>query len=253
MRRELLLPLVGGESPGPIVSLGVFAAAVQDLRYQITHPVSLSAPAGGSVTLPCSFTYPREIEPLRDVWGFTHPDYGGRIVLVGDPQGNRTASIRIDRLRESDASEYVCHVRVQKNDGTWEQWRRHVGTHLTGPGIPQGGERERELLPGTDPPHPGARRESQDFGLTPLANHKSHKQFPQTLQFPSIPPVPLVMGTNGYENQYPNKRKKVLPIPKDQAPDPGQYTSQILPTNHAVADPLESKIKRFIHKRKKHR
>uniref|UniRef100_A0A674J456 Immunoglobulin domain-containing protein n=1 Tax=Terrapene triunguis TaxID=2587831 RepID=A0A674J456_9SAUR len=129
MRRELLLPLVGGESPGPIVSLGVFAAAVQDLRYQITHPVSLSAPAGGSVTLPCSFTYPREIEPLRD--GFTHPDYGGRIVLVGDPQGNRTASIRIDRLRESDASEYVCHVRVQKNDGTWEQWRRHVGTHLT--------------------------------------------------------------------------------------------------------------------------
>ncbi|XP_026517518.1 paired immunoglobulin-like type 2 receptor beta, partial [Terrapene carolina triunguis] len=101
------------------------------------------------ITLPCAFTYPREIEPLRDVrvyWrrggfhgefiynypeGFTHPDYGGRIVLVGDPQGNRTASIRIDRLRESDASEYICHVRVQKNDGTWEQWCRHVGTHLT--------------------------------------------------------------------------------------------------------------------------
>ncbi|XP_026517587.1 paired immunoglobulin-like type 2 receptor alpha, partial [Terrapene carolina triunguis] len=122
--------------------------AVQDPRYQINQTESLSAPAGGSVTLPCAFTYPREIEPLGDVriyWrlgfhgkfiynhteGFTHPDYGGRIVLVGDPRGSRTASIRIDQLRESDASEYVCHVMVQKNDGTWEQWRRHPGTNLT--------------------------------------------------------------------------------------------------------------------------
>ncbi|XP_026517277.1 LOW QUALITY PROTEIN: paired immunoglobulin-like type 2 receptor alpha, partial [Terrapene carolina triunguis] len=123
--------------------------AAQDLRYQITQPVSLSAPARGSVTLPCAFTYPRDIKPLRDVqvyWrrggdhgefiynhteGFTHPDYGGCIVLVGDPRGNRTASICIDRLRESDASEYVCQVRVQKNDGKWEQWRGVPGTHLT--------------------------------------------------------------------------------------------------------------------------
>nr|XP_005315231.1 paired immunoglobulin-like type 2 receptor beta [Chrysemys picta bellii] len=137
MRRELLLllPLVG--------------AAAHDPRYQITQPVSLSAPAGGSVTLPCTFTYPREIEPLQDLrvyWRrggfngefiynhterFTHPDYGGRIVLVGDPWGSRTASIRIDRLRESDASEYVCHVRVQKNNGKWEQWRSNLGTNLT--------------------------------------------------------------------------------------------------------------------------
>uniref|UniRef100_A0A674IW69 Ig-like domain-containing protein n=1 Tax=Terrapene triunguis TaxID=2587831 RepID=A0A674IW69_9SAUR len=127
--------------------------AVQDPRYQINQTESLSAPAGGSVTLPCAFTYPREIEPLGDVriyWrlgfhgkfiynhteGFTHPDYGGRIVLVGDPRGSRTASIRIDQLRESDASEYVCHVMVQKNDGTWEQWRRHPGTNLTVTGAP---------------------------------------------------------------------------------------------------------------------
>ncbi|XP_065425237.1 paired immunoglobulin-like type 2 receptor beta isoform X2 [Chrysemys picta bellii] len=111
--------------------------------------MSLSAPAGGSVILPCAFTYPDELEPLRDVrvyWrrggfhgefiynhteGFTHPDYRGRIVLVGDPRGSRTASIRIDRLQESDASEYICLVRVQRNDGQWEQWRGYPGTHLT--------------------------------------------------------------------------------------------------------------------------
>nr|XP_023970341.1 paired immunoglobulin-like type 2 receptor beta [Chrysemys picta bellii] len=125
-----------------------FAEAAQDPRYQITQPVSLSAPAGGSVTLPCTFIYPDEIEPLRDLrvyWrrggfhgefiynhteGFTHWDYGDRIVLVGDPRGSQTASIRIDRLRESDTSEYVCHVRVQKNNGEWDQWRSHPGTHL---------------------------------------------------------------------------------------------------------------------------
>ncbi|XP_024077317.1 paired immunoglobulin-like type 2 receptor alpha, partial [Terrapene carolina triunguis] len=63
--------------------------------------------------------------------GFTRPDYEGRIVLVRDPRGSRTASIRINRLWESDASEYICHVRVQKNDGEWEQWRGVPGTRLT--------------------------------------------------------------------------------------------------------------------------
>uniref|UniRef100_A0A8C3HV46 C-type lectin domain-containing protein n=1 Tax=Chrysemys picta bellii TaxID=8478 RepID=A0A8C3HV46_CHRPI len=61
--------------------------------------------------------------------------------------------------------------------------------------------------------------------------------------FPVSPPVPLVMVVmNGYENQYPSKRKKFRLFPKDQTTDPGQYTDQILPTNHAVANPFESKI-----------
>ncbi|KAM9111576.1 paired immunoglobulin-like type 2 receptor beta [Pangshura tecta] len=138
MSRELLLLL-----------LSLVGAAAQDLRYTITQPESLSAPAGGSVTLPCAFTYPAEIEPLRDLrvhWRrggfhgefiynhterFTHQDYRGRITLVGDPRGRRTASICIDQLRESDASEYLCHVRVQKNNSRWEQWRHHPGTQLT--------------------------------------------------------------------------------------------------------------------------
>lgn len=158
MRGSPLLPAGCGWDPGAgrgdgIVSLGVFAEAAQDPWYQITQPESLSAPAGGSVTLPCNFTYPREIEPLQDLrvyWRlgfhgqfiynhtekFTSPDYGGRIVLVGDPRGNRTASICINRLQESDAREYVCHIRVRKHDGQWEQWRCHPGTQLTVKGAP---------------------------------------------------------------------------------------------------------------------
>ncbi|XP_044857489.1 paired immunoglobulin-like type 2 receptor beta [Mauremys mutica] len=132
-----------------LLLLSLVGVAAQYPWYMVTQPKSLSAPAGGSVTLPCAFTYPREIEPLQDLrvywrWGgfygeliynhtegLTHPDYRGRIVLVGDPRGNRTASIRIDRLRESDASKYVCNIRVQKNDGQWEQWRGHPGIQLT--------------------------------------------------------------------------------------------------------------------------
>ncbi|XP_065273047.1 paired immunoglobulin-like type 2 receptor beta [Emys orbicularis] len=134
--------------PALLLLAGILlGASAQDPRYTITQNKSLSAPTGGSVTLPCPFTYPREIEPLRDLrvyWrlgfygkfiynhteGFTHPDYGGRIVLVGDPRRTRTASICINRLQESDASEYVCHVMVQKNDRTWEQWRGYPGIHL---------------------------------------------------------------------------------------------------------------------------
>uniref|UniRef100_A0A8C3EYL4 Immunoglobulin V-set domain-containing protein n=1 Tax=Chrysemys picta bellii TaxID=8478 RepID=A0A8C3EYL4_CHRPI len=199
-------------------------SAAQETRYQITQPVSLSAPARGSVTLPCAFTYPREIEPLRDVqiywrWGgfhgkfiynhtegFTHPDYGGRIILVGDPRGSRTASIRIDWLWESDASEYVCHVRVQKQDNEWEQWRSVPGINLTvteravtGHRYPTSRGKGGSPIPGGSggKQGPPISRGQRGLGLTPLANHTSHQQFPQTLQFPSIPTVPLVMGTNG--------------------------------------------------------
>ncbi|KAM9111581.1 uncharacterized protein ACDP82_021333 isoform 2-T2 [Pangshura tecta] len=120
-RPEMLLP---PGHPALLLLVGMLlGAAAQDPGYTITQPKSLSAPAGGSVTLPCAFTYPAEIEPLRDLrvhWRrggfhgefiynhterFTHWDYRGRIALVGDPRGNRTASICIDQLRESDASD----------------------------------------------------------------------------------------------------------------------------------------------------
>ncbi|XP_067417997.1 paired immunoglobulin-like type 2 receptor beta [Emydura macquarii macquarii] len=133
----LLLPLAG--------------VAAQDPRYQVFQPVSVSAPAGSSVTLPCNFTYPKDIEPVRDLrvyWrrggfhgefiynhteNFTHPDYWGRIALVGDPQRSRTASICIDWLRMSDANFYLCFIRLQKKNSQWEQWRNVHGTNLTVP------------------------------------------------------------------------------------------------------------------------
>ncbi|XP_044857487.1 paired immunoglobulin-like type 2 receptor beta [Mauremys mutica] len=137
MSRDLLLLL-----------LSLVGAVAWDDRYMTSLPEFLSAPAGGSVTLPCTFWYPPGFESPQDLrvhWGrggyhgeliyshtegFTHPDYGGRITLVGDPRGNRTASIRIDRLRESDASMYVCEIRAQKSN-RWESWRSYPGTNLT--------------------------------------------------------------------------------------------------------------------------
>uniref|UniRef100_A0A8C8S8V6 Immunoglobulin V-set domain-containing protein n=1 Tax=Pelusios castaneus TaxID=367368 RepID=A0A8C8S8V6_9SAUR len=64
---------------------------------------------------------------------FSHPDYEGRIILVGDPQGSHTASIRIDHLRSSDANVYLCHMREQKKDGQWEKWRNIIGSNLASP------------------------------------------------------------------------------------------------------------------------
>ncbi|XP_067412636.1 paired immunoglobulin-like type 2 receptor alpha [Emydura macquarii macquarii] len=136
--------------PALLLLAGILrGVAAQDPRYQMDQPVSVSAPAGSCVTLPCNFTYPKDIEPVQDLrvyWrrvGFhgefiynhtehvTHPDYRGRITLVGDSHGNRTASICIDRLRASDANFYFCFIRVQKNNCDWEQWRNVHGTKLT--------------------------------------------------------------------------------------------------------------------------
>uniref|UniRef100_A0A8C0IUQ5 Ig-like domain-containing protein n=1 Tax=Chelonoidis abingdonii TaxID=106734 RepID=A0A8C0IUQ5_CHEAB len=117
-------------------------------------PVSLSAPVGGSVTLPCAFTYPDEIEPLWDL-----RVYWGRGEVHGEFIYNHTEGSPT-RITGSDVPMYVCHVRVQKNNGQWVQWRGNSGTQptVTGEGgepwgTPDtaGGRAERELLPGKIP------------------------------------------------------------------------------------------------------
>ncbi|XP_074839124.1 paired immunoglobulin-like type 2 receptor alpha isoform X3 [Carettochelys insculpta] len=143
--RPVLLLLAG------ILGGGLFPATAQDGFYKLEQPESLRAPAGGSVTLPCRLIYPPEIEPLKDIrvyWRrggfhgrfvynhterFTHPGYRGRITLVGDPHGKptRTASIRIDRLQESDTEEYTCQVFVWSRDNDEITWRALPGTRLT--------------------------------------------------------------------------------------------------------------------------
>ncbi|XP_029437669.1 paired immunoglobulin-like type 2 receptor beta isoform X2 [Rhinatrema bivittatum] len=125
------------------------AVSAQTPGYVVNQPESVSAVLGGSVILPCSFSYPRAIEPVRDLrvyWrsdsfhgpviynpseGFTRQDYAGRISLVGDPRGQKTASIRISDLRERDSNWYFCRVGVRTNDGKTEVWQSIPGTKLT--------------------------------------------------------------------------------------------------------------------------
>ncbi|XP_029435545.1 uncharacterized protein LOC115077396 [Rhinatrema bivittatum] len=141
LERLCVLPL--------LVLISGLAVSAQMPSYVVNQPESVSAVLGGSVTLPCSFSYPRAIEPLQDLrvyWrsdsfhgpviynpseGFTRQDYAGRISLVGDPRGQKTASIRIRDLRERDSNWYFCRVGVRTNDGKTETWQSFPGTELT--------------------------------------------------------------------------------------------------------------------------
>ncbi|XP_078284005.1 uncharacterized protein LOC144609408 isoform X2 [Rhinoraja longicauda] len=97
--------------------------------YQVDQPARLSAVEGGSVTLPCTFSYPAHLRPRGfDVaWSvgyyhgltifilsraYTHREYEGRITFLGSPDHNHTASIRLDRLRMSDSGRYYCRVMI---------------------------------------------------------------------------------------------------------------------------------------------
>uniref|UniRef100_A0A8D0LBG4 Ig-like domain-containing protein n=1 Tax=Sphenodon punctatus TaxID=8508 RepID=A0A8D0LBG4_SPHPU len=126
--------------------------------YNISQPPSLSGLVGQSVTLPCSFTFPAEIKPIRapDIYwrrqsfhgefiynhteGFTHASYRGRISLVGDPQ-QQSGSIQIRDLKVSDTNMYFCCIRVQwyNNGRESECWQSNPGTRLTVQGSRQNG------------------------------------------------------------------------------------------------------------------
>nr|XP_033781469.1 polymeric immunoglobulin receptor-like isoform X1 [Geotrypetes seraphini] len=122
--------------------------SAQKPGYQVFQPELVSAAVGESVILPCSFTYPQEIEPVWDVrvsWrinaflgdyiykfipSFTHQNYRRRISLSGFPWGNKTASIRINDLRKSDSNRYYCRIKLMKNDGATEEVQSVNGTEL---------------------------------------------------------------------------------------------------------------------------
>ncbi|XP_063786217.1 uncharacterized protein LOC134934789 [Pseudophryne corroboree] len=103
---------------------------------------------GGSVTLPCNFSYPEDGDSSTKVsvyWrqgrtspcgdfdfiyynteGWTH-DYTGRISLVGNPQEQRTATITIQNLRKTDGPMFCCRVRIY-NQRRHEMWQNRHGT-----------------------------------------------------------------------------------------------------------------------------
>nr|XP_033781472.1 paired immunoglobulin-like type 2 receptor alpha isoform X2 [Geotrypetes seraphini] len=125
-------------------------AYAQDPKFTVSQPTSVSAVVGRPVILSCKFSYPPYTGPLEMsvYWrignfhgafiynrtktiNFTRQDYKGRISLVGDPQREKTASIRITDLREKDSTFYFCRVQVKQNNGNTEQWQSIPGTHLS--------------------------------------------------------------------------------------------------------------------------
>ncbi|XP_072349275.1 paired immunoglobulin-like type 2 receptor beta [Scyliorhinus torazame] len=113
--------------------------------FRVTQPRSLEGFVGSSVDIPCSFTYPESFNPTKiDIcWrrhGFhgrfifnvskpyTHPDYRGRIEFLGFPYRDRTGTIRINHLKQSDQNRYFC--RVESTGDYSEKWQSLVGTEL---------------------------------------------------------------------------------------------------------------------------
>ncbi|XP_032872883.1 paired immunoglobulin-like type 2 receptor beta [Amblyraja radiata] len=103
--------------------------------YLVDQPEQVNGVEGGSVTLPCSFSYPVNLRPRGfDVsWRFgefhgqfifnrsqaiIHSRYKGRITFVGSPIRDHTASIRLDNLRRNDSGRYFCRVKIlgERND-----------------------------------------------------------------------------------------------------------------------------------------
>ncbi|XP_063302099.1 uncharacterized protein LOC134601520 isoform X2 [Pelobates fuscus] len=112
---------------------------------------------GGSVTIPCSFSYPKEDWDKSEItvhWRsgenspcgrnefiynhtkpkpWTHENYTGRISMVGDPIRNKTASITIQNLNKKDGRMYCCRLQYKNHQNIDQQWQNPPGTFLRFP------------------------------------------------------------------------------------------------------------------------
>ncbi|XP_055486507.1 paired immunoglobulin-like type 2 receptor beta [Leucoraja erinacea] len=112
--------------------------------HRVDQPRRVYGVEGGSVTLPCNFSYPAHLRPRGfDVaWrygnfhgpfifnltqAFTDSLYKGRITLLGFPIRDHTASIRLDNLRRRDSGRYYCRVGILGIDA----WQSLTGTLLS--------------------------------------------------------------------------------------------------------------------------
>ncbi|XP_063786917.1 uncharacterized protein LOC134935979 isoform X2 [Pseudophryne corroboree] len=123
--------------------------------YCTEQPGVIMVEEGGSVTLPCTFTYPEDWDSSTEVkvyWrqgntspcgnvdfiynhteGWTHRDYRGQISLVGNPQEQRTATIRIQNLKKTDGPMFCCRVRIEnkgRNGDKLKEWQNPPGTYI---------------------------------------------------------------------------------------------------------------------------
>ncbi|CAI5791645.1 paired immunoglobulin-like type 2 receptor beta [Podarcis lilfordi] len=128
------------------------------LKFRIWQPCHLTARTKESVTLPCTFNYTLEAQETAEVYWhvenfhgeflfkhphdpahrYTHPNYTGRVSLVGDLSKGLDASIQIENLGESDSNLYFCSVLVETVREGVKYWRNIEGTNLTvtGPPLP---------------------------------------------------------------------------------------------------------------------
>ncbi|XP_072349650.1 paired immunoglobulin-like type 2 receptor beta [Scyliorhinus torazame] len=128
-----------------LILLHLSVGMINGNDFRVTQPRSLEGFVGSSVDIPCSFTYPESFNPTKiDIcWrrhGFhgrfifnvskpyTHPDYRGRIEFLGFPYRDRTGTIRINHLEQSDQNRYFC--RVETTGDYSEKWQSLVGTEL---------------------------------------------------------------------------------------------------------------------------
>ncbi|XP_073479046.1 uncharacterized protein [Aquarana catesbeiana] len=123
----------------------------ENKTYCTEQPNSIRVEKGGSVIIPCHFSYPKDVTPeeVRVYWRhakggrcgsnefiynhperWTHADYGGRISMEGNPELERTATIRIQNLRDTDGPMFCCSISLYYNGQIKERWQNRHGTYI---------------------------------------------------------------------------------------------------------------------------
>lgn len=130
-------------------------AAAKD--FCIEQPESLHVRVGESVTIPCTYSYPRSLDPAHMIkvsWRFTtgdrcgpslfiyngtntipnlytHTNYTGRLTLVGNVLNKRSGAIQIDNLKTSDTiGKYCCRITILDGLTEKKKWQNRHATQL---------------------------------------------------------------------------------------------------------------------------
>ncbi|XP_069056336.1 CD226 antigen-like isoform X2 [Pleurodeles waltl] len=141
--------------PAALLLLTALGPLAAEQDFCIEQPESLRVRAGESVTIPCTYSYPRGSDPALVVevsWrlstgdrcgmapviynhtqNHTHIDtnYTGRIHLVGNVHGKRSGAIQIDNLTYMDTiGKYCCRITIKNSTKKLEMWQNKHATQL---------------------------------------------------------------------------------------------------------------------------
>ncbi|XP_043771190.1 paired immunoglobulin-like type 2 receptor beta isoform X3 [Cervus elaphus] len=144
MGLPLLLPLLLLAS----LQAGHWAQRNPEPLFEMKQPRNLSAPEGGSIHIPFSFSYPGKLakDPnVRISWRwkhfhgeyiynmtppFIHENFKNRLFLNWTER-EKTGSLRISDLRREDQSVYFCQVALDTLAYGKQRWQSIEGTKLT--------------------------------------------------------------------------------------------------------------------------